>query len=222
MSSTRLTLVLPPLSQLNTPYPSTAYLARALGEAGRECSLRDLGLDLMLQVFSRDGLAAIFDELETRDELPEPAWRALALRTQHCRVITPVIRFLQGKDRTLASRVVDGSLLPAGPRVDAADLSHFGEMSLDDAARRLCTLYIEDLADLITSTIDIGFGLSRYGHHLTTGPVPWGPIATRLVRSTLPTPGSWRAARRRSELLSVQPLPFLQAWLGWSGSSSNP
>ena len=56
----------------------------------------------------------------------------------------------------------------------AADLSHFGEMSLDDAARRLCTLYIEDLADLITSTVDIGFGLSRYGHHLTTGPGSMG------------------------------------------------
>ena len=185
MRETRLTLVLPPLSQLNTPYPSTAYLARALSEEGRECSLRDLGLGLMLRVFSAAGMSAIFDELEARDELPEPAWRALALREQHCRVIAPVIRFLQGKDRTLASRIVDGNFLPVGPRVDAADLSHFGEMSLDDAARRLCTLYIEDLADLITSTIDIGFGLSRYGHHLTTGPVPWGPIAERLAQSTV-------------------------------------
>ena len=146
MSSTRLTLVLPPLSQLNTPYPSTAYLARALADAGRDCTLRDLGLELMLRVFSAEGIGAIFDELETRDELPEPAWRALALRAQHSRVVTPVIRFLQGKDRTLASRIVDGSFLPLGPRVAAADLSHFGDMSLDDAARRLCTLYIEDLA----------------------------------------------------------------------------
>ena len=185
MSSTRLTLVLPPLSQLNTPYPSTAYLARALADAGRDCTLRDLGLEMMLRVFSAEGIGAIFDELETRDELPEPAWRALALRAQHSRVVTPVIRFLQGKDRTLASRIVDGSFLPLGPRVAAADLSHFGDMSLDDAARRLCTLYIEDLADLITSTIDIGFGLSRYGHHLTTGPVPWAPIAERLAETTV-------------------------------------
>ncbi len=185
MNATRLTLVLPPLSQLNTPYPSIAYLARALAESGRDCTLRDLGLGLMLRVFSRDGLDAIFEEIENRDQLPEPAWRALALREHHCRVIDPVIRFLQGQDRTLANRIVEGTFLPLGPRVEAADLSHFGEMSTDDAARRLCTLYIEDLADLITATIDIGFGLSRYGHHLTTGPVPWAPIGARLAETTV-------------------------------------
>ena len=142
--------------------------------------MRDLGLDLALTIFSRDGLRAIFDELEDRDDLPEPAWRALALRRHHERAIGPVIRFLQGKDRTLASRVIETSFLPGGPRIDAADLSRFGEMSVDDAARRLCTLHIEDLADLITSTIDTGFGLARYSHHLATGPVSFDPIQSRL------------------------------------------
>ena len=123
--------------------------------------------------------------MNLRPRQPRTRLACARTREQHCRVIAPVIRFLQGKDRTLASRIVDGNFLPVGPRVDAADLSHFGEMSPDDAARRLCTLYIEDLADLITSTIDIGFGLSRYGHHLTTGPVPWGPIAERFAQTTV-------------------------------------
>ncbi len=184
MSEVSLTLVLPPLSQLNTPYPSIAYLARALRAAGRECAMSDLGIELMLRVFSRAGLTTLFDELEDRDELPEAAWRALALRHHHIRVIEPVIRFLQGQDRTLANRIVEGGYLPAGPRVEAADLSLFGLVSTDDAARRLCTLYIEDLSDLITSTLDLGFGLSRYGHHLATGPVTWAPIEERLNVTT--------------------------------------
>jgi len=184
MSNTHLTLVLPPLSQLNTPYPSTAYLARALHKAGRAYSLRDLGLELMLKVFSKDGLSAIFDALEDQENLPEPAWRILALRAQHEAVIEPVIRFLQGHDRTLATRILNTPFLPRGPRVDEAALDRFGEMSVDDAARRLSTLYIEDLTDLITATIDTGFALSRYSHHLCSGPVSFEPIADRLAQST--------------------------------------
>ena len=185
MTTSRISLVLPPLSQLNTPYPSIAYLTRALSNAGRDARLHDLGINLMLRVFSRAGLRTIFDELEAREHLPEPAWRTLALRQQHENVIDAVIRFLQGKDRTLASRILDTPFLPRGPRVNEAELSRFGEMSVDDAARRLCTLHIEDLADLITSTIDTGFGLSRYGHHLCTGPVRFEPIAERLGTTTV-------------------------------------
>ena len=184
MSSTRLTLVLPPLSQLNTPYPSIAYLARALAEAGRACSLRDLGIELMLKVFSAEGLKGIFDALEEREHLPEPAWRILALRTQHEAVIERVIAFLQGRDRTLATRILNTPFLPRGPRVDEVELDRFGDMSVDDAARRLCTLYIEDLADLITATLDNGFALSRYSHHLCSGPVSFEPIAERLNETT--------------------------------------
>ena len=84
------------------PYPSTAYLARALADAGRDCTLRDLGLEMMLRVFSAEGIGAIFDELETRDELPEPAWRALALRAQHSRVVTP--SFVSCRVKTEPSR----------------------------------------------------------------------------------------------------------------------
>ncbi len=180
MTATRITLALSPTSQLNTPYPSIAYLARALAEEGRAVQLSDLGLGLMLKVFSRDGLSAIFDAISDMEHLPEPAWRTLALREHHENVVDAVIRFLQGKDRTLATRILETPFLPQGPRVDQADLGRYGDMSVDDAARRLCTLYIEDLADLVTATIDPGFGLSRYSHHLCTGPIQFDPIAARL------------------------------------------
>ncbi|MFZ5481963.1 MAG: B12-binding domain-containing radical SAM protein [Myxococcota bacterium] len=181
----KIALVLPPLTQLNAPYPATAYLARALRERGIACTQRDLGIELVLSLFSREGLAAVFDAVAEREELPEPAWRALALRRQHEDVVEPVIRFLQGKDRTLATRILDTPFLPRGPRLAAADLEGFGPLAADDTARRLATLYVEDLADLVTSCVDDGFSLARYHHHLAVGPTTFQPLADRLARTTL-------------------------------------
>ena len=179
----RLTLVLPPLTQLNTPYPATAYLARALRP--RVVHQRDLGIELVLKLYSRAGLAQIFDHLAGQEELPEPAWRALALRRQHEACVDGVIRFLQGHDRGLAPRILDTPFLPRTPRLEAPDLDGFGVLAVEDTARRLATLYLEDLADLVTSCVDDGFALARYQHHLAAGPVTFDPLAERLARTSL-------------------------------------
>ncbi len=181
----RVTLALPPLTQLNTPYPSISYLAQFLGERGVACIQRDLGLELALRLLSREGLRDVFDELEQLDELPEPAWRALSLRDHHVRVIDAVIGFLQGRDTSLASTILGTPLLPAGPRLAGADLDAFGPMGTADAARYLATLYLEDLADLVTSCIDPGFGLARYHAHLATSAHSFDPIWDRLQQTTL-------------------------------------
>jgi radical SAM superfamily enzyme YgiQ (UPF0313 family) len=185
----RLALILPPFTQLNTPYPSISYLARHLRSIGVTASQRDLGIELALAVYSQQGLAQIFDTAEERAEqgldLPDPAWRMLAQRSPHESRIGPVVRFLQGKDPTLASRVVNGSFLPMGPRLQAADTGRFGEMGLHDAARYLCTLFLEDIADFITVTIDTGFGFARYQSQLATGPVRLEPILDRLAQTSL-------------------------------------
>lgn len=183
--SQSITLVLPPLTQLNTPYPSISYLAAHLRAQGIACSQRDFGIELVLRMFSREGLAGIFDEIEQLDELPEPAWRVLALREQHLRVIDPVISFLQGRDGSLASRILDTPFLPSGPRLEAADLQAFGAMGAHDAARHLATLYLEDLADLVTACIDPGFGLARYQAHLASGEIGFDPLWERLAATTL-------------------------------------
>jgi hypothetical protein len=184
-------LVLPPFTQLNTPYPSTAYLARALGERGVACAQHDLGLALMLRLLSRPGLEALFERIEAIAEaegLPEPAWRALAQREAHLRAVEPTVAFLQGRDRSLAPRILASALLPGGPRLDASlerGLEAFGPMGVDDAARHLASLYIADLADLVSATVDPGFGLGRYQHHLAVGPVRYDDILARLEGETL-------------------------------------
>ena len=182
----RVALVLPPLTQLNTPYPSISYLARHL--QGHDLTQRDLGLELVLQVFSKAGLTAIFAEVERKAEaglLPDEAWRFLALQQRHLGVIDAVIRFLQGRDPSLATRVLDTPFLPRGPRLEAADTDRFGPLGVSDAARYLCTLYLADLADLVTSCVDEGFSLARYQHHLAVGPASFAPLAERLAQTTL-------------------------------------
>ena len=180
----KLTLVLPPLTQLNTPYPSTAYLARFLGDKGVSVKQRDLGIELVLRLFTAECLVELFAELEEREELVEPAWRALSLQRQHCRVVEPVIAFLQGRDSGLAGRILETPFLPMGPRLSNADISAFGTMGTDDAARHLATLYLADLADLFT-VVDPGFGLARYQHNLAVSARSFDPMLDRLSRTTL-------------------------------------
>jgi len=181
----RLALVLPPLTQLNTPYPSTAYLARFLKDQDIECTQRDFGIELIHRLFCPEGLEKVFDTLEQQEALPEPAWRALSLREAHIQRIAPVMRFLQGIDRTTASRLVSQAFLPEGPRLAKADLSLFGSMGVEDAARHIATLHLQDLVDLVTACIDPGLEFSRYHHHLAAGPASFDPIANRLLETTL-------------------------------------
>jgi hypothetical protein len=139
----------------------------------------------MLRLLCKNGLAELFDELEQRDELPEDAWAALAARNQHENVVETVVSFLQNKNQSMANRIASGGFLPHSPRVANAQAEPFGRMGHTDFARHLCTLYIEDLVDLVGSTIDNGFQFSRYQHHLATSPRHFDDIEARLAQTTI-------------------------------------
>ncbi|MBX0291263.1 radical SAM protein [Hymenobacter sp. HSC-4F20] len=168
-SSLRILLITPPLTQLNTPYPATAYLKGFLGGRGYQVTQADLGLELVLKLFSREGLARVFNAIETGDyALSDNARRMMRLRQSYLSTIEPVIRFLQNKDTTLAPRICHSRFLPEASRFDnVADLeTAFGTMGLTDQARHLATLYLEDLGDLIKETVGPQFGFSRYAEKL--------------------------------------------------------
>ena len=180
-----ITLVTPPLSQLNTPYPATPYLSNFLIKNGVSNRQRDLGLELMLRLLSKQGLTELFDELESREELPIEGWTFLANREHHEGVVDTVVSYLQNSSPSMASRIVSGALLPHTPRVSNAKIEPFGRMGQTDLARHLCTLYIEDIVDLVGATIDNGFQLSRYQHHLATSPTSFDDIEARLSNTTI-------------------------------------
>ncbi len=180
----RIALVVPPLTQLNTPYPATAYLARALRRHGLACTQRDLGIELVHRLFSRAGVRTTFDRMEALDDLPQEAWRALAMRRTHEQIADAMLTYLRGGDRTLARRILDTPLVPSGPRVDAAEVDAFGERSVEDAARHVATRWLSDMADLVTGTLDEGFGLARYQHHLAAGSATFDALLARLDQTT--------------------------------------
>lgn len=159
-------LITPPLTQLNTPYPGTAYLNYFLRLQGYLASQLDLGLDLILKLFSSSGLEQVFDYCEKSDR--DMSWQArktLALKSDYLFCVDAVILFLQNKDLTLAQRIFSRNYLPEGERfkiLDEMSPEVFGKMAVQDCARFFATLFLEDLGDFIRENVDEGFGFSRY------------------------------------------------------------
>ena len=181
--SPRILLLTPPLTQLNTPYPATAYIKGFLGGRGFAVTQADMGLQLVLRLFSVEGLKQVFAEIEAGEfDLSDNAQRMVRLQNRYLATITPVIRFLQNKDLTLAPRICHGRFLPEASRFDnVADLeTAFGTMGLTDQARHLATLYLEDLADLIKETVGPHFGFSRYAEKLALSATSFEPLHEAL------------------------------------------
>ncbi|RUT77677.1 B12-binding domain-containing radical SAM protein [Ancylomarina longa] len=164
-----LLLVTPPFTQLNTPYPATAYLKGFLNDKNISSFQMDLGIEVILELFSKEGLSELF-EIALQQELivSENAQRIYALREHYLMVINDVIAFLQGKNQTLARQISTEDFLPQASRFEQIeDLDWaFGLMGMQDKAKHLSTLFLEDLSDFITECIDENFGFSRYAERL--------------------------------------------------------
>ncbi len=166
---TDLLLITPPFTQLNTPYPGTVYLKGFLNTLNYSTFQADLGLDVILQLFSKKGLTNLFQYIENNSvQLGENSTRIYTLREDYIHTINPVIRFLQGKNSTLADAIVQDGYLPEASRFSELDDLEwaFGTMAFQDKAKHLATLYLEDLSDLIIEAVDENFGFSRYAERL--------------------------------------------------------
>ncbi|HUP56376.1 MAG TPA: radical SAM protein [Bdellovibrionota bacterium] len=198
----RVLLLTPPMTQLNTPYPATAYLTGFLRSRGLDAVQADPALELVLRLFSRAGLERVVAELQAgKSEKAPPAVASfLAQSRRYLETAPAAIRFLQGKDPSLALRIVSREFLPEGPRFAAAfaEFSQlatgdegdplswaFGALGLQDRAKYLASLLLDDLADVIREGIDSRFGLSRYGEKLAASQPSFDPLHRALQGSTL-------------------------------------
>ncbi|MBM4123886.1 MAG: radical SAM protein [Nitrospira sp.] len=175
-------LVIPPLTQLNTPYPSTAYLTGFLRSRGYAVAQADVGIEMVLALFSRAGLSRVFERLRAMPDLPGEARQMLALHSAYLDTIDAVVGFLQGRDPTLAPRICQGGFLPQGPRFAAAGpMAPAQSLQATDQARHWATLYLEDLADLIQATVAPQFALSRYAESVGTSAGSFESVAQALA-----------------------------------------
>lgn len=163
-----LLLLTPPFTQLNTPYPATAYLKGFLNTKGMASVQADLGISVIVRLFSRTGLARVFDLVPADADWSDNARRIIALKQDYLNTIDAVVLFLQGGNPTLALQICQEDFLPEASRF--AQLQEldwaFGAMGTQDKAKHLATLYLEDLSDLIVECIDPYFGFSRYAERL--------------------------------------------------------
>ena len=105
MKSTIL-LITPPFTQLNTPYPATAYLKGFLNTKNISSYQCDLGIEVIVNVFSKDGLTKLFQQIKkNQDQKSENATRIIALKQDYIQTIDAVILFLQGKNPTLSNLI---------------------------------------------------------------------------------------------------------------------
>ncbi|WP_278380004.1 B12-binding domain-containing radical SAM protein [Chryseobacterium arthrosphaerae] len=163
-----LLLITPPFTQLNTPYPATAYIKGFLNTKNISAYQVDLGIDVILELFSKSGLEKVFGKKTDLQNASENSRRIFALREEYLKTIDQVIPFLQGKIPTLARQICSMNFLPEASRFNQLDDMEFafGNMGLQDKAKHLATLYLEDISDYIVENIDADFGFSRYAERL--------------------------------------------------------
>ena len=200
----RVLLLTPPMTQLNTPYPATAYLTGFLrgrvAQLGVEVKQADPALELFLRLFSRGGIAEVARVLgervaRRRKGTPGPPPSIANFVAQPDRYIDTVdaaVRFLQGRDPGLALRIAGRDFLPEGPRFSALEAASpddpeagllwaFGALGLADRAKYLASLYVDDLADVLRDGIDPRFELSRYGEKLAESAPTFDHLADALA-----------------------------------------
>lgn len=168
-------LFTPPFTQLNTPYPATAYLKGFFNTKGIHAVQADLGIEVTLDLFSKQGLEKLFKAVEEKQSnsqheyiLSENSARIIALKDAYIKTIDNVILFLQGKSSTLAHLICARNFLPEASRFEQLDDLKwaFGSMGKIDMAKHIATMYLEDLSDLIKENVDEHFGFSRYAESL--------------------------------------------------------
>ena len=194
VSPLRVLSVIPPMTQLNTPYPSTAYLTGFLRSRGIDAAQVDLALGLVLELLSADGLMQMRACIEAA---PASAHTPLVSAfiekfARYHATITPTIAFLQGRDPTLGHRIAGRSFLPEGPRFASLDVFideeggdplawAFGALGMQDRARHLATLYLNDIADVLRDAVDPRFEFVRYAESLAQSQPTFEPLANALA-----------------------------------------
>ena len=178
------------MTQLNTPYPSSAYLTGFLRSRGVDARQDDLALKLVLRIFSSEGLKQVQTIATTQGVHERSAsvncFLDHAQRYVDC--IEPVMGFLQGSDPTLAHRISARGFVPEGPRFAILDNTEddtltwaFGSLGVQDRARHLATLFLNDLADVLRDAVDDRFEFVRYGESLASSQASFDPLAKALA-----------------------------------------
>ena len=169
----------PPLMQLNTAYPSGAYLSAFFKSQNCQTKWLDLNIRLFYKIFSKSGLEKLFslaskNALNIAEKAEKSGDEATAFNLRRyvseknlwMSWIDKITAILRGQGFENAHRFCFGAHVPRGNRMEnyLSSLEH--DLTTDDA-RALASFALADLADFITIAFDKNFSLVRYAESLT-------------------------------------------------------
>lgn len=188
----KIVVITSPLVQLNSPYPSGAYLTSFFKMRGHECCWKDLSIELFYSIFSRSGLEKLFSlseekalkmafEADSRGD-ENTAFnirRYVSQKENWIQWIDVIVAILCGKSREQEHQFLYSPFAPRGSRMEnfLGNMDH--EPTVDDV-RFLCSYALADLADYITAVFDAEFSLIRYAEHLTVDERSFTQIEKKL------------------------------------------
>jgi len=191
------------MTQLNTPYPATAYLTGFLKQQNYAVSQRDLAIELFLCLLTKQGLEQIYNTVEDNyaefedNELPDAIYNFLVNFTDYQKCIEPTVKFLQGQNSSLALRIASRTFLPEGPEFESLyqmeEMSGnvlqqaFGNLGIQDKAKYLATLFIDDISAVIKQGVDPNFEVTRYGERLASSNPSFDDLYQQLQQAPIYT-----------------------------------
>lgn len=185
-------IITPPLVQLNTPYPSGAYLESFFKDLGHNAKWLDLSIELVHEIFSHSGLARLFDlseekamklaakaESEGDEETARNLKRYVLQSDLWTAWIDDIVKILcDGTDvstREICHKFMFSPNVPRGARMENYIANLDREPNADDT-RNLATMALADLADYITVVFDREFSLVRYAESITVNETSFSEI----------------------------------------------
>jgi len=202
-SDLKILLITPPMTQLNTPYPATAYLTGFLQQQNYAVSQRDLAIELFLTLLTKQGLEQIYTIVEENyaefddEELPDAIYNFLVHFADYLKCIEPTVKFLQGQNSSLALRIASRTFLPEGPEFESlyqmeemsGDVLQqaFGNLGVQDKAKYLATLFIDDISAVIKQGVDPNFEVTRYGERLASSNPSFDDLYQQLHQAPIYT-----------------------------------
>ncbi len=190
-------LVQPPFTQLNAPYPAVHYLEAFLRAQGAEAVSFDHSIMLYRKIFSRAGLAKVFEDARKALEAgnstaPQNADAATTTQIEryfsyerlYLEWIDGIVDFLSGSDPAMAHWLAQAVELPRGARAQAFLDERDGRIEPDEA-RALATRILDDLGDFISYALDPDFGTVRYAERIASSRADFGEVRSALDSSWL-------------------------------------
>ncbi len=236
----KLLLVTPPFTQLNTAYPATAYLKGFLEERDIPVSHCDLSIELFTSIFTGDFLREVFREAFElgNDHYPE----IREMKDQYISRVDKVIGFLQKNDIETAHEILENDFLPIGHRLKNVSTKikwEAGDDGIIDKAKHYSTLFIEEIGDFIQANVDEFFAFTKYAEQIATSASSFDQLdeflryqptliedemlnileekienhAPNLIGFTIPFPGNLFAALRCAQFIK-QFYPDIQVAFG--------